>query len=198
MKNYISCSSTLLLLSTFHITPSIAHEINYQQPAILTHTTAISPRHTLKSGFISVDEGTVALVEFFGGFHKTATPGLHYHPPLFTSYIRVDLRTVLVDTPNQEALTNDMQKLVIDGSFSYRITDAYKAVYNVQNLENNLTFLFYQSVLSHLAQLSNKEAMNLDKNKFSKHIKNTINIQLNAIEDSYEDEEDLSGKRKCK
>lgn len=79
----------------------------HYQPPILSHRTAIEPRHTLVGGFISVDEESVALIEYFGGYHKTAKAGLHYHAPLFTSYIRVDLRTILVDTPNQYALTKD-------------------------------------------------------------------------------------------
>lgn len=74
--------------------------------------------------------------------------------------------------------------------------DPYKAVYYVQNLENNLTFLFNQSVLSQLAQLTNSEAMDLDKNKFSMCIKHMINTQLRGVEDSYEHDEEIVAKRK--
>lgn len=189
MGNYLSSASKLILLCTSiyvtaHPAKSFSQDI-VQQPAIMQHNMAIKPRYALASGFVKVPEGTIALVEYMGEYHTTDKPGLHYHTPVFSTYIRVDMRTVLVDTPQQIALTKDMQKLVIDGSFAYRIIDPYKAVYNVQNLENNLTFLFFQSVLSQIAQLSNDEAISLDKNKFSKGIQKTLNNEISGPEDEY-------------
>ncbi len=175
MRNYLSAASRIALLSTVFQT-SLTHGAEIvQQPAILDHTTAIKPRYVLAGGFLKVPEGSVALVEYMGEYVGTALPGLHYHAPLLYQYIRVDTRTILVDTPQQIALTRDMQKLVIDGSFGYRITDPKKAVYNVQNLENNLISLFFESVLTHIGQLENNAAISLDKNKFSQDIKDTLN-----------------------
>lgn len=188
MRNYLSSASKLILLCTSvyvtaHSSKSFSQDI-VQQPAILKHNMAIMPRYNLAGGFLKVPEGTVALVEYMGEYHSTDKPGLHYHTPLFTTYIRVETRTILVDTPQQIAITKDMQKLVIDGSFAYQITDPYKAVYNVQNLENNLTFSFFQTILSHIAQLSNDEAISLNKNKFSFEIKNTLNQEISGAEDN--------------
>ena len=187
MRNYLSSVSKAILLCTSiyvtaHSTPSRSQDI-VQQPDIFQHNVGIQPRCTLGSGFIKVLEGSVALIEYMGEYHVTDKPGLHYHAPLFSTYIRVDTRTILVDTPQQIALTRDMQKLVIDGSFAYRITDPCKAVYNVQNLENNLTFLFFQSVLSRIAQLSNDQAISLDKNEFSWAIQDILNNEISRPED---------------
>lgn len=182
MKNFVSIATKIALLSSILFIQQI-QGAEIPQPPLLHHTSAIKPRYTLAGGFLKVPEGSVALVEHMGEYFATDKPGLHYHYPLLTSYIRVDTRTILVDTPQQIAITMDMQKLVIDGSYSYRITDPYKAVYNVQNLENNLTFLFFQSILSHIAQLDNNKAISLDKNKFSRDIKLTLNREISGSVD---------------
>lgn len=167
--------------------PRFSH--THTQP-LLKHKPAIEPRRTLVSGFISVPEESVALIEYFGDCHTIAKPGLHYFASTFTTYFRVDLRTILVDTPQQVAITSDFQKLIIDGSFSYRITNPYNAVYKIQILENPLTFLYYQSILTHIAQITNNDAMSLDKSKFSKAIKVAINSQINGILDSYDNDDE--------
>lgn len=188
MRFFFPGYKSLLLLATLQTTSCFANDFSHiPTPPILPHSSAITPRQTLISGFHWVPEEKVALVEYMGNCHTIDKPGFHRHIPLLTSIFMIDLRTILVDTPPQIATTKDFHSLSIDGAFSYRVTNPYNAVYKIQNLENTLTFLYFQSILSHIAQMTNAETMLLDKGKFSKTIKDAINSQIKGTTDSDEE-----------
>ena len=83
-------------------------------------------------------------VKFFRGkFSKILTPGWRIILPIFESYKKVDIRTKVVDVPEQDAITKDNVSIRINAVIYYKIFDAAKAVLEVEN--------FYY-VVSQLAQ----------------------------------------------
>ncbi len=78
-----------------------------------------------------------------GKFSKIMDPGLNIVFPIFESYKTVDIRTKVVDVPNQEAITRDNVSIGINAVVYYKIFDSSKAVLEVEN--------FYYAV-SQLAQ----------------------------------------------
>lgn len=68
-----------------------------------------------------------------GKFSKIMEPGLNIVWPIFQSYRKVDIRTKVVDVPNQEAITKDNVSIGINAVVYYKIFDASKAVLEVEN-----------------------------------------------------------------
>ena len=78
-----------------------------------------------------------------GKFTKIMDPGLNLVFPIFQSFKKIDIRTKVVDVPNQEAITKDNVSIGINAVVYYKIFDASKAILEVEN--------FYYAV-SQLAQ----------------------------------------------
>ncbi len=68
-----------------------------------------------------------------GKFTKIMEPGLNIVFPIFQSYRKVDIRTKVVDVPNQEAITKDNVSIGINAVVYYKVFDASKAVLEVEN-----------------------------------------------------------------
>lgn len=92
-----------------------------------------------------------------GRFSKVAMPGWNLVIPIFQSMQKVDIRTKAVDVPDQEAITQDNISIKINAVIYYKITDASRAIVEVEN--------FYWAV-SQLAQTTMRNAVgevSLDK-----------------------------------
>lgn len=68
-----------------------------------------------------------------GTFTKISQPGWRLVFPIIQSMTKVDIRTKAVDVPDQEAITKDNIPVKINAVVYYRITDAAKAVLEVEN-----------------------------------------------------------------
>jgi len=78
-----------------------------------------------------------------GKFTSIMEPGWRLVIPVFQSYQKVDMRVRAVDVPDQEAITKDNISVRVNAVIYYRISDADKAIIEVEN--------FYYAV-SQLAQ----------------------------------------------
>ncbi|MBQ3307945.1 MAG: slipin family protein [Bacilli bacterium] len=78
-----------------------------------------------------------------GKFSKVLNPGWRIILPIFQSFKKVDIRTLAVDVPAQEAITKDNVSIKINAVIYYKIFDAGKAICEVQN---------YYYAVSQLAQ----------------------------------------------
>lgn len=68
-----------------------------------------------------------------GRYTKTLNPGWRLIVPVFQSMTKVDMRTKAVDVPNQEAITKDNVSVMINAVIYYKISDAAKAILEVEN-----------------------------------------------------------------
>jgi len=68
-----------------------------------------------------------------GTYTKINQPGWRIVLPVIQSMTKVDIRTKAVDVPDQEAITKDNIPVRINAVVYYRITDAAKAVLEVEN-----------------------------------------------------------------
>ncbi len=69
----------------------------------------------------------------FGKFVKILQPGWSVIIPIIESVRKVDIRTKASDVPAQEAITKDNVSVQINAVLYYRISDASKAVLEVEN-----------------------------------------------------------------
>ena len=80
-----------------------------------------------------VEEYERGILFTFGKFSRILSPGWNIVLPIFQSFKKVDVRTIAVDVPEQDAITKDNVSIRINAVIYYNIFDASKAVLAVQN-----------------------------------------------------------------
>ena len=85
-----------------------------------------------------------------GKFTSLAQPGWRLIIPIFQRMAKVDIRVKAVDVPDQEAITEDNISITINAVIYYKVSDASKAIIEVEN--------FYYAI-SQLAQTTMRNAV---------------------------------------
>ncbi len=85
-----------------------------------------------------------------GKFTGIKSPGWRLVLPIIQKMVRVDLRTKVVDVPDQEAISKDNISIRINAVIYYKVSDAGKSIIEVEN--------FYFAV-SQLAQTTMRNAV---------------------------------------
>ncbi len=85
-----------------------------------------------------------------GKFKKILNPGWNIVLPIIQSFKKVDIRTKVVDVPEQDAITKDNVSIRINAVIYYNIFDASKAIIQVEN---------YRYAVSQLAQTTMRNAV---------------------------------------
>ncbi len=68
-----------------------------------------------------------------GRFTGMKEPGWRVVVPIFQSMTKVDMRTKAVDVPQQQAITKDNISVGVNAVIYYKVTDAGKAILNVED-----------------------------------------------------------------
>ena len=68
-----------------------------------------------------------------GKFSKIMQPGWNLVFPIFQSYKKIDIRTKVIDVPEQEVITKDNVSVKINAVIYYNIFDASQALLGVEN-----------------------------------------------------------------
>lgn len=85
-----------------------------------------------------------------GKFTSLTMPGWRLVIPVFQKMTKVDIRVKAVDVPDQEAITEDNISVTINAVIYYKVSDAEKAIIEVEN--------FYYAI-SQLAQTTMRNAV---------------------------------------
>jgi len=112
----------------------------------------------LKGSIKFVPQNRAYVVERFGKYQSTKEAGLNFVYP-FIDRISADrsLKEQAVDVPEQSAITKDNISLHVDGVLYFRVLDAYKATYGVDN------YVFAVTQLAQTTMRSELGKMELDK-----------------------------------
>ena len=97
----------------------------------------------LLRSIVQIDEYERGVKFSKGKFSKIMQPGWNLVLPIFESYKKIDIRTKVVDVPEQDVITKDNVSVRINAVIYYKVFDASKAILEVEN--------FYYAV-SQLAQ----------------------------------------------
>lgn len=68
-----------------------------------------------------------------GKYTKTMLPGWRLVFPIFQSYKKIDIRTKVIDVPEQEVITKDNVSVKINAVIYYNIFDSAKAILEVED-----------------------------------------------------------------
>ncbi|XP_053556319.1 stomatin-like protein 2, mitochondrial [Bombina bombina] len=95
------------------------------------------------------------VVERMGKFHRILEPGLNLLIPLLDRIRYVQsLKEIVINVPEQSAVSLDNVSLQIDGVLYLRILDPYKASYGVEDPEYAVTQLAQTTMRSELGKLT--------------------------------------------
>lgn len=103
-----------------------------------------------------------------GRFWKVKGPGLIILIPGIQTMVRVDLRTIVMDVPSQDVISQDNVSVRVNAVIFFRVLDPEKAVIQVESYELAISQLAQTTLRSVLGQhdldemLSEREKLNSD------------------------------------
>jgi regulator of protease activity HflC (stomatin/prohibitin superfamily) len=122
-----------------------------------------------------VNEYERGLVYSMGKFTGIIGPGWHIVWPIFQSFRKVDIRTKAVDVPKQETITKDNVSCKMNAVIYFKISDAGKAVNEVENVFWAVSQLA-QTTMRRVAGEATLDELLSNREKIAKEILKTVDI----------------------
>ncbi len=116
-----------------------------------------------------IDEYERGVKFSFGKYSKTLNPGWKIVLPIIQSFKKVDIRTKVVDVPEQDAITRDNVSIRINAVVYYKIFDASMAILNVENFYYAVSQLAQTTMRNAVGEVSLDELLS-EREKISKKI----------------------------
>ncbi|KAJ7471267.1 hypothetical protein B0H11DRAFT_1376656 [Mycena galericulata] len=101
------------------------------------------------------------------------TPGLNINIPIYHALHKIDLRESSISIPNLPGYTADNVPVSCSGSLFYRITDGYKACFDVSDVQNNIRNTGTSAVRSVLGHFTYDQVIG-DRNELNKRLNTVI------------------------
>lgn len=133
------------------------------------------------------------VVERFGKYRKIINQGLNFIIPFIETCRVVDMREIVIGLDNQEALTKDNLKLLVDIVIHFKVIDPYKILYNVARVETSMRKLidsFMEEIIGEILgdnlsvmriEIKNQLFSKLEKSVYKWGIK-LISVSINRLE----------------
>ncbi|KAI3662459.1 hypothetical protein MP638_003599 [Amoeboaphelidium occidentale] len=120
------------------------------------------------------------IIERFGRFNRILTPGLNILMPVIDEikYVK-SLKEIALEIPKQSAITEDNVMLELDGVLYFKIVDAYKASYGIEDHEFAITQLAQTTMRAEIGRLSLDRTL-AERQKLNLNIVEAINAASNS------------------
>ncbi|WP_188151185.1 SPFH domain-containing protein [Teredinibacter waterburyi] len=119
-----------------------------------------------------VPQNSAYVIERFGKYNRTLDAGMNLVIPLFERVAHNrSLKEQAVDVPSQGAITRDNISLTVDGVLYFRVIDAYRASYGVEDYSFAVVQLAQTTMRSEIGK------MELDKTFEERDVLNTNIVQ---------------------
>ena len=147
---------------------------------------------TLFAGMKVVPQGYRYIVQRFGKYHRTLSPGLNFIIPFIDQIShRVTTKDIVLDIPSQEVISKDNAVLIINAVAYLNVTFPEKAVYGIENYRwaiQNLVQTSLRSIVGNMDlddTLSSRESIKAKlKTSISEDIQDWgINLKTVEIQD---------------
>ena len=123
----------------------------------------------LLSSIKQIDEYERGVLFSFGKYRKTLKPGWKIVLPIIQSYKKVDIRTKVVDVPEQDAITRDNVSIRLNAVVYYKIFDASMAILEVENFYYAVSQLAQTTMRNSVGEVSLDELLS-EREKISQKI----------------------------
>ena len=140
------------------------------------------------NALFTVDQTEQALVLRFGepvpGRGLITTPGLNAKLPFFESKVLLDKRILDVETPKQEVLASDNQRIEVDAFVRYKITDPLKFYQNVGNIaraNNQLASVLNSAVRRVLGEATSSDIIRDKRSALMAAIRDQVDAQAKGF-----------------
>ncbi|MCH8340933.1 MAG: SPFH/Band 7/PHB domain protein [Chloroflexi bacterium] len=145
------------------------------------------------SGIKIVRPVEVGIIEFLGKFSRSAGAGFNWIVPGLQTMRKVNITERRVDIDPQSIITKDKLNAEVDGVVYYRVIDAKKAIYEVNNFELSVPSLAKTTLRAVIGKMTlteaneNRDTINDEVEKIldreiSKWGINVVRVELQRIE----------------
>ena len=140
------------------------------------------------SALFTVRQTQQALVLRFGepvpGRGIVTEPGLHFKIPFIESVVHLDNRVLDLESPQQEVLASDNQRLEVDAFLRYRIVDPLKFYQSVGTgaiADNQLSSILNSSVRRVLGEVTNTDIIRDHRAELMVKIRDLTNTEAERL-----------------
>ncbi len=117
----------------------------------------------------------VGIVEFLGKYSRTANAGFNWIFPGLMKMFRINITERRVDIDPQSIITKDKLNAVVDGVVYYRVEEAQKAIYNVNNFGASVPSLAKTTLRAVIGKMTLTEA-NENRDKINEEVEKILSI----------------------
>ncbi|MFO7594291.1 MAG: slipin family protein [Pseudomonadota bacterium] len=114
-----------------------------------------------------------------GRFWKVKGPGFIIVIPLIQQMVRVDLRTIVMDVPTQDVISQDNVSVEVNAVVYFRVIEPDKAIIQVENFYDATSQLAQTTLRSVLGQHELDEMLS-ERDKLNADIQSILDEQTNA------------------
>jgi regulator of protease activity HflC (stomatin/prohibitin superfamily) len=118
------------------------------------------------------------IVEFLGKYSRTASAGFNWIVPRFHKMYRVNITERRVDIDPQSIITKDKLNAEVDGVVYYKVTDAQKAIYEVNNFELSVPSLAKTTLRAVIGKMTLTEA-NENRDLINQEVEKILDREVN-------------------
>jgi len=118
------------------------------------------------------------IVEFLGKYSKTASAGFNWITPFFHKMYRVNITERRVDIDPQSIITKDKLNAIVDGVVYYKVVDANKAIYQVNDFELSVPSLAKTTLRAVIGKMTLTEA-NENRDKINHEVEKILDFEVN-------------------
>lgn len=120
-----------------------------------------------------------AVVFTLGRFSGVKGPGLIIVIPIVQQFVRVDLRTLVLDVPSQDVISRDNVSVKVNAVIYFRVVDADKAIINVESFMA-ATSQLAQTTLRSVLGKHELDEMLAERDKLNRDIQEILDNQTDG------------------
>lgn len=136
----------------------------------------------------TVSQYEKGLITRLGKYSSTVGPGLHFLVPFVDDMIKVDMRERLINVDPQKVITKDNVTVTVDAVVYYKVVDAVRAEFEVQDFGSACTTLAQTNLRNLIGDraldetLVARDAINANLRKVLDEATNTWGVKVTRVE----------------
>jgi len=129
------------------------------------------------SGIRIIRPVEVGVVEFLGKYSRTATAGFNWILPVIHKMHKINITERRVDIEPQSIITRDKLNAEVDGVVYYKVEDAQKSIYNVNNFAQSVPSLAKTTLRAVIGKMTLTEA-NENRDAINQEVEKILDLEV--------------------